>query len=207
MSPNTKTDANLKAAFAGESQANRRYLSFADKADKEGQPQIARLFRAAAAAENVHARRHLDAMGRAGSDKDNTLSAADINEASATKDKLTATVAAEHNAIDEAGSTKDNLTAAVTGEHYEFTRMYPSFTKEAEKEDNLRAQTSFDRAKSVEQIHHKLFEAAIKALEAKQPLKDEPYFVCGVCGYTVAGEAPEKCPICGALRVRFTKID
>lgn len=189
MSPNTKTDANLKAAFAGESQANRRYLLFAGKADQEGQPQIARLFRAAAAAETVHARRHFEAMGVVGS----------------TMDNLTAAVTS--NTVNEAGSTRDNLTAAVAGEHYEFTKMYPAFIKEAEKEDNLRAQISFDRAKSVEQIHHKLFEATIKALEAKQPIKSESYFVCQVCGYTVAGEAPEKCPICGALRVRFTKVD
>lgn len=203
MSPTTKTDGNLKTAFAGESQAKRRYLLFAEKADKEGLPQIARLFRATAAAETVHATRHFDAMGRAGSMRDGTLTAAVAgDEAGATKDNLAAAVAG-----DEAGATKDNLTASVAGEYYEFTQMYPPFIKEAEKEDNLRAQVSFDRAKTVEQIHHKLFEAAIKALEAKQPLKNESYFVCQVCGYTVAGEAPETCPICGSLRSRFTQID
>ncbi|MBU4547441.1 MAG: rubrerythrin family protein, partial [Euryarchaeota archaeon] len=54
---------NLKEAFSGESQANRKYLAFAKKADQEGYPHIARLFRAAAAAETVHAHNHLDAMG------------------------------------------------------------------------------------------------------------------------------------------------
>ncbi len=137
MASNTKTDGNLKTAFAGESQANRRYLFFAEKADNEGHPQIARLFRAAAAAETVH----------------------------------------------------------------------PAFIKEAEKENNVKATVSFGRANSVEKIHHGLFEAALKALEAKQPLKAEDYYVCGVCGYTVAGEAPDKCPICGALRVLFAKVD
>ncbi len=58
-----KTNENLAAAFAGESQANRRYLAFAKKADEDGQAQIARLFRAAAAAETVHAHNHLRAMG------------------------------------------------------------------------------------------------------------------------------------------------
>jgi rubrerythrin len=58
----SKSIDNLKAAFAGESQANRRYLAFAKKADAEGFPQIARLFRAAAAAETVHAHNHLRAM-------------------------------------------------------------------------------------------------------------------------------------------------
>ncbi len=166
----SKTEGNLKTAFAGESQANRRYLFFAEKADKEGQPQVARLFRAVAEAETVHARRHFDAMNGG-------------------------------------GLTLDNLKAASKGEHYEFTEMYPPFIQDAEKEDNVKAQMSFERANAVEQIHHKLFESTIKGLESKQPIKVEPYFVCQVCGYTVAGEAPETCPICGAPRSRFTHIE
>jgi rubrerythrin len=62
---------NLQAAFAGESQANRKYLAFAKKADREGYPQIAKLFRAAAEAETVHAHAHLRAMGAVGSTADN----------------------------------------------------------------------------------------------------------------------------------------
>ncbi len=170
MGSNSKTLDDLKAGFAGESQANRRYLFFAEKADKEGFPQIARLFRAVAAAETVHARKHFDVMAGA-------------------------------------GSTKDNLAAAIAGELYEFSEMYPSFIKDAQKEDNLKAEMSFSRAGDVEKIHHQLFEAAAKALEAKQVLPGEPYFVCGVCGYTVAGEAPDKCPICGALKILFQRVD
>ena len=59
----SNTEKNLKAAFAGESQANRKYLAFAEKAQKEGYPEVARLFRAAAAAETVHAHSHLRALG------------------------------------------------------------------------------------------------------------------------------------------------
>ncbi len=165
-----KTEKNLQEAFAGESQANRRYLFFADKAEKEGHTQIARLFRAAAEAETVHARNHFNAM-------------------------------------DGVGSTKSNLLAGATGEHYEFTRMYPPFIDQAEQEDNKRAQVTFEYANEVEQIHHRHFEEALKALEAGQQLKDEPYFVCQVCGNTVAGEAPEKCPICGAPRNRFKRVE
>jgi len=165
-----KTEGNLQQAFAGESQANRRYLFFADKADKEGHPQIARLFRAAAEAETVHARNHFAAM-------------------------------------DGIGSTGDNLLAAVTGEHHEFTRMYPPFIEEAENENNKRAQRSFEYANEVEQIHHGLFEEALKALEAGQPLKDEPYLVCPVCGYTVGGEAPERCPVCNTPGDRFKRVE
>ncbi len=164
------TEKNLQEAFAGESQANRRYLFFADKADKEGYSQIARLFRAAAEAETVHARNHFNAM-------------------------------------DGVGSTRDNLTAAAIGEHYEFTRMYPPFIDKAESENNRRAQASFEYANEVEQVHHKHFEAVLKALNAGQQLKNEPYFVCQVCGNTVAGEAPEKCPVCGSPKSRFKRIE
>jgi len=165
----SSTEENLQSAFAGESQANRRYLFFADKAEKEGYPQVARLFRAAAEAETVHARNHFVAM-------------------------------------DGVGSTRDNLTAGAMGEHYEFTRMYPPFIQQAEAENNNRARVSFEYANEVEQIHHGLFEETMKAVDAGQQLKDESYFVCQVCGNTVAGEAPEKCPVCGAPRSSFQRV-
>ncbi len=165
-----KTENNLQEAFAGESKANRRYLFFADKAEKESYPQVSRLFRAAAEAETVHARNHFNAM-------------------------------------DGVGSTKANLLAGATGEHYEFTRMYPPFIEQAEVENNKKAQRSFEYANEVEQIHYAHFEKALKALETGQQLKDEPYFVCPVCGNTVAGEAPEKCPICGTSGGKFKLID
>ncbi len=67
----TKTDENLKAAFAGESQANRLYLAFAKKAEEEGFPQVAKLFKAAAEAETVHALNHLQVLGQIKSTSDN----------------------------------------------------------------------------------------------------------------------------------------
>ena len=165
-----KTEGNLQAAFAGEGQANRRYLFFADRAERDGYPQVARLFRAAAEAETVHARNHFNAM-------------------------------------DGVGSTKENLMAASMGEHYEFTRMYPPFIAQAEEENNKRAQFSFEYASEVEQIHHRLFEEVLKAISGGQTLKNEPYFVCPVCGNTVAGAAPDKCPICGVAGDRFKRVD
>lgn len=71
----SKSEKNLKEAFAGESQANRKYLAFAKKADEEGYPQVARLFRAAAEAETVHAHAHLRELGGIQSTKDNLLAA------------------------------------------------------------------------------------------------------------------------------------
>ncbi|MBM4019101.1 MAG: rubrerythrin family protein [Planctomycetes bacterium] len=70
-----KTDENLQAAFAGESQANRKYLAFAKAADQEGLAQVARLFRAAAEAETVHAHNHLRVMGGVGKTADNLQAA------------------------------------------------------------------------------------------------------------------------------------
>ena len=166
----TDTDNNLQEAFAGESQANRRYLFFAEKADKEGHTQIARLFRAAAEAETVHARNHFNAM-------------------------------------DGVGSAEANLLAASMGEHYEFTRMYPPFIEKAKEENNKRAQVTFEYANQVEQIHHGYFEKTLEAVKAGEQLKDEPYFVCQVCGNTVTGGPPEKCPICGAPQRQFKLVD
>ena len=165
----SNTQDNLQAAFVGESQANRRYLFFAEKAEKQGYAQIARLFRAAAEAETVHARNHLEVMG----------------------------------AI---GTTKSNLETAVSGENYEFTEMYPGFIEQAKAEGNNRSEMSFMYANAVEKIHHDLYQEALKALEEGQKLKDEPYFVCQVCGNTVLGKAPEACPICGAPRARFKRV-
>ena len=164
------TKANLQEAFAGESQANRKYLFFSEKADASGNKQVARLFRAAAEAETVHARNHLRVLG-------------DIK------------------------SDKENLGAAVGGEYYEFASMYPGFIEQAKKESNKAAANSFDLANKVEQIHHRLFQAALKDLEAGKSFKDAPYYVCQVCGNTVEGEAPDRCPVCGAPRSKFKKIE
>jgi len=73
----TKSEENLKTAFAGESQANRKYLAFAKKADKDGFPQVAKIFRAAAAAETVHAHNHLRELGGIKSTQENIRAAID----------------------------------------------------------------------------------------------------------------------------------
>lgn len=160
---------NLQEAFAGESQANRKYLAFAKKADQDGFPQVARLFRAAAEAETVHAHAHLRVLG-------------------GIKD------------------TPANLAEAIEGEGHEFKSMYPGFLAEAEKEDNKPAVFSFKNALAVEEIHHGLYSEAIKAVKAGSDLQETKIFVCSVCGNTVYGEAPDKCPICSALKEKFSEV-
>jgi rubrerythrin len=166
----SQTEKNLEEAFAGESQASRRYQYFADKAESEGHPQIARLFRAAVEAETIHARNHLTVLGG-------------IN------------------------STQENLKEAISGEEYEYTKMYPAFIKEAKEAGQKRAEMSFSYANAVEKIHHDLYQKALESLEAGKEPKAEPYYVCSVCGNTVAGEAPERCPICGAPMSKFKKVE
>ena len=163
-----KTDENLKAAFAGESQANRMYLAFAKKAEEEGLTQTAKLFRAAAEAETVHALNHLRVMA-------------------------------------QVKSTLENLGTAVSGETYEFKKMYPEFIAEAKKEGNKQAAYSFDLANKVEQIHAKLYQKTIDALKNKKEPEKVEYYVCSVCGNTVEGSAPDRCPICGSSKTAFFK--
>lgn len=163
----SKVIADLKAAFSGESQANRRYLAYAKKADEEGLPQVARLFRAAAHAETVHAHNHL-------------------------------------RVLEEVRATRENLEEAIKGENYEVTTMYPEFMKDAEEEDDRKAFTSFRFAREVEQVHENLFRHALSTLGEQPELFD--YYVCPVCGYTHAGSAPERCPVCGAPGSRFERI-
>jgi len=164
------TQENLEAAFAGESQANRKYLFFGDKAEEEGHSRIARLFRAAADAETVHARNHFRVM-------------------------------------EGVGSTRDNLLAAISGESHEFTEMYPGFMKQAEAEGETKARDSFDMANQVEEIHHGLFQDALDMLEKGQSVEEKPFYVCQVCGNTVEGEAPDRCPVCGAPKRMFKAIE
>jgi rubrerythrin len=104
-------------------------------------------------------------------------------------------------------STRDNLLAAIGGEHYEFTEMYPSFMKQAEVEGDEKAKDSFDLANKVEQIHHGLYGSALSMLEKGQVMAEKPFYVCGYCGNTVEGEAPEKCPVCGVPKSMFELID
>jgi rubrerythrin len=131
---------------------------------------VARLFRAAAEAEHVHAQNHLETMGGI-------------------------------------GSTLENLQAAMEGEADEFKSMYPEFIGTAKAEGNEDAEWTFDAAMQVEQIHHELYGKAAEGVEAGRDLPYDNVYVCQGCGNTVVGEAPDKCPICGAPKSSFKYID
>ena len=109
--------------------------------------------------------------------------------------------------MDGVGLQYDNLSAGVIGEHLEFTECIRVLIEKATEEENARAQKSFEWANAVEEIHYNLYQEMLKLIKAKQTPKDEPYYVCPVCGNTVAGNAPDICPICGTPGAKFKKIE
>jgi rubrerythrin len=121
----SKTEENLKAAFAGESQANRRYLYFANKADVEGQNDVAALFRSTAEGETGHAHGHLEWLEQCG-------------------DPATGL---------PIGPTRDNLKAAVAGETHEYTDMYPGMAKTARDEGFDEVADWFETLAKAERSH------------------------------------------------------
>ena len=133
----SKTHDNLKDAFAGESQANRRYLYFAKQADIQGYPDVGGLFRDTAEAETGHAHGHLDYLKQAGDP--------------ATGKPI--------------GSTDQNLAAAVAGETYEYTEMYPGMAKTARTENFAEIAEWFETLAKAEKSHAGRFQRALDGLE------------------------------------------
>mgnify|MGYP003348775193 FL=1 len=132
----SKTHQNLKDAFAGESQANRRYLYFANKADVEGLPEVATLFRSTAEGETGHAHGHLDYLAHVG-------------------DPATGL---------PIGSSSDNLKASVAGETHEYTDMYPGMAKTARDEGFDEIADWFETLAKAERSHANRYQKALDAL-------------------------------------------
>jgi rubrerythrin len=132
----SKTEGNLKAAFAGESQANRRYLYFAGKADVEGQNDVAALFRSTAEGETGHAHGHLEHLEIVG-------------------DPATGL---------PIGNTRANLKAAIAGETHEYTDMYPGMAKTARDEGFDEIADWFETLAKAERSHANRYTKALEAL-------------------------------------------
>jgi rubrerythrin len=132
----SKTEENLKAAFAGESQANRRYLYFANKADVEGQNDVAALFRSTAEGETGHAHGHLEWLEQVG-------------------DPATGL---------PIGSTRNNLKAAVAGETHEYTDMYPGMARTARDEGFDEIADWFETLAKAERSHANRYTRALNEL-------------------------------------------
>jgi rubrerythrin len=135
----SKTHQNLKAAFAGESQANRRYTWMAQVAEKEGLPEVAALFKHSADGETGHALKHLMFLAAQAGDP-------------ATGMPL--------------GNSLTNLKSAVAGETYEYTDMYPEFARVAREEGHTEIAAWFETLAKVERFHAGRFQDALSRLES-----------------------------------------
>ena len=135
----SKTEENLKAAFAGESQANRRYLYFAQKADVEGYNDVASVFRSTAEGETGHAHGHLEFLEAAG-------------------DPATGL---------PIGKTGDDLTAAVAGETHEYTDMYPGMARTARQEGFEEIADWFETLAKAEKSHAGRFAKGLQQVAAE----------------------------------------
>ena len=183
----TATEANLLAAYEGESNAHAKYVLFAIKADAEGWHGAASLFRAAARAEQIHASNHARVLRQLGSEAKCQIHPAEVK------------------------STLENLKTALAGEQYEIDTMYPAFIAEAVATDIPVAKRSLTWAMEAEKTHAQLYAQAIKLVENES--KDSwaasarDFYVCAACGYTTkTPEEQDRCPVCNLAFDKFEVI-
>lgn len=165
---NAMTADFLRSAYGGESMAHMRYLHWGDLAEKDGFPNIAKLFRAIAYAEQVHAGNH-------------------FNELKDQKGDYTVTAGA----VFGIGTVVENLQGAINGELHEVEQMYPVYLEAAKFQDEKGAQRSFHFALEAEKIHAQLFSDAQKAAKEGKDMQLEAVYICPVCGHTVLDNAPD----------------
>ncbi|MCL6003221.1 MAG: rubrerythrin family protein [Candidatus Thermoplasmatota archaeon] len=165
----SSTKKNLEEAFGGESKAAMKYSIYSEIAEKNGFPNVSKLFRAISYAETVHATNHYRNLGMI-------------------------------------KSTSENLEDAIEGEHYEVNEMYPVFNQVAKFQNEKGAELSTEYALEAEKIHESLYKNALENINKKKDIDSADVFICPVCGYTVVGKAPEKCPVCGTAGSKFKKF-
>lgn len=177
---NAMTAENLRSAFGGESQAHMRYRAWGDVADKDGFPNVGRLFRAISYAEEIHAKGHFKALK---------------NE----KGDFSVTSTAGFGI----GSTAENLEAARGGEIFEVEQMYPAYIAVAEMQEEKAALSAMRFAIEAEKVHADLFTKAKEAVDSGKDLEAEKVLLCPVCGFiSITGEE-DNCPICKAKKELF----
>lgn len=180
---NAMTAEFLRSAYGGESMAHMRYLSWADRADKEGLPMIARLFRAVAYAEQVHANNHFNVLG------------GDVADTAVTA-----------GAVFGIKDTAENLMGGIMGEDHEIDQMYPVYLEAAKFQGEKDAMRTFNFALQAEKQHAELFRKARERALEKKDVDFQAIYVCPVCGHTIEDEAPEKCPVCGVGKDKYKRF-
>jgi len=172
---NAMTKTNLQSAYGGESMAHMRYIAFAKMAADEGFKNVGRLFTAVSFAEQIHATNHFKVM------KD------EFGDASVFAGAAFGYI-----------STTKNLDLAMGGEDFEIKQMYPAYIAVAEFQGEKEAVKVMKWALETEKQHYALYSNAKKAVESKKDLEIGDIHVCDICGCTIEGNLPDKCPICAA---------
>ncbi len=178
----SQTEKNLLTSFAGESQARNRYTYFAGQAKKDGYVQIADIFEETANQEKEHAKRFFK-----------FLEGGEVEVAAAFPAGVI-------------GSTLENLQAAAAGENYEYSEMYPGFSKVAREEGFEAVARVWEFISVAEKQHEKRYlDLAANIMADKVFKKDEPVvWRCRNCGFLFEGEAaPEMCPACAHPKAHF----
>ena len=157
---NDMTADFLRFAYGGESMAHMRYLIWGEHAEKQGMPNIARLFRAISFAEQVHATNHFKELGeqRGGA-------------------------AVTSGAVFGIGSVVENLQGSIDGEVHEIEQMYPVYLQTAQFQKESGAERSFRYALEAEKIHAKMFKAAQDVAKTGKDMALDDMHICPVCGY------------------------
>lgn len=177
-----QTVRNLQSAYLGEAEATSFYRRCAQRAAREGYPEMARLFRAAAASEDIHRGNHLRALRQIG-----------------------APVPAVKPSTEVPKSTKENLAASAADERQECRVMYPDFYRAAQRENAPGAMQTFRYARQAERAHAQLFQRAYHRSGRRPPPSE--YFVCQTCGMTVDGAVPAVCPTCRGSGLNYKRIE
>ncbi len=171
----SRTEKNLLAAFAGESQARTRYTFFANAAKKEGYEQISAIFQETSDNEKEHAQLFFNHL----------------------KGGMVEITAAYPAGV--VGSTPQNLLAAAEGEKLEWGSLYPNFAQIANEEGFKDVAQTFTMVAKVESYHERRYRKLLASVEQEAVFKkDSPIkWKCRNCGYVLeAGQAPERCPVC-----------
>ena len=182
----TRTEKNLLAAFAGESQARNRYTYYAGVAKKEGYEQIAAIFLETADNEKEHAKRFFKFLEGGGVEITAMFPAGVI------------------------GTTAENLKAAAMGEHEEHTELYPEFARIADEEGFKEVAMVFRFISSVEKHHEERYLALLKNVQEGKVFKKDKktMWKCRNCGYIFEGDAaPQACPACVHPQAYFELLD
>jgi len=178
----TKTEKNLLAAFAGESQARNRYTFFSSIAKKEGYEQISAIFTETADNEKEHAKLFFKLLEGGEVEITSGFPAGII------------------------GDTKTNLQQAAAGENFEHTKLYPQFASDAEKEGYTNIAEVFKNVAKVEVHHEQRYLMLLENIKNNTVFKKDKVvkWKCRNCGYVFEGkEVPEKCPVCAHPRAFF----